>query len=83
MTFECASPLLGVGHRSPNDQAVNIALLDVDNVNRAVLRSLPGARLGGRGLEVRIAWPLATRNIPSQVGGEQRRLERAAAKQGR
>ena len=55
MAFERAPPLRGVGGRSPHDQPAGAALLDVDDVDRSILRRPLRARLGRGRLQVGVA----------------------------
>ena len=67
MAFERAPALLGVGDRSPHDDAVGAALLNVHDEHRAVLPRPLRAGLERRWLKVRITRHSAHENAVNGV----------------
>jgi len=80
MAFESAPPLLGVGDRSPHDDAIGAALLNVHDEHRAVLPRPLRARLNRRRLKVRIARTQRPPDMRGQFCRSQRGLHSAAPK---
>jgi hypothetical protein len=80
MALEGAPPLLRVGDRSPDDDSVPAALLDVDDVDRTMLRRPLRARLRRRRFQVRVARSRGSANLRRDLGGRERGLDSAAAK---
>lgn len=80
MAFERASLLLRVGNRSPHDDAVCAALLNVHDEHRAMLPCPLRACLDRRRLKVRIARTQRPTDMGGQFRRGQRGLHSAAAK---
>ena len=80
MAFESAPPLLVVGDRSPYDDAIGAALLNIHDVHRAILPRPLRARLDRRRLKVRIARTQRPTDMRGQFCRGQRGLHSAATK---
>ena len=80
MAFEGAPPVLGVGDRSPHDNAVGTALFNVHDEHGAVLPRPLRARLNRQRLKMRIAGTQRPTDMRGQLCRGQRGLHSAAFK---
>lgn len=80
MAFERAPPLLAVSDRSPHDDAVGTALLNVNDEHRAILPRPLRAGLERRWLKVGIARTQRPTDMRGQFCRCQRGLHSAATK---
>lgn len=82
MALEDAPPLLRVGDRSPHDDPVGAALLDVNDEDGAILPRALRARLNCRRPEMSILRTERATDLGGQFCRKQRSLEGAASSAG-